>query len=327
MALVSQDALGGLNALIAEGVLPPGRARLPQGAPRRPGDREAVEWTPVEGQPLVVKLYPDRKEGAASYRILAALWHQGFGPESPHRVPEPFWWSSAHSAIVMGRAPGRCLGDQMPGEVGWLEGVRAAARWLARLHASSLRIGPPDERSRAAERLSRRMSKAVERRPHVADLLRLRLQELARRAPHTEMAHSQTHGRFHSGHVFLDRAVVTVIDLDRAAPAAPAKDVAEFIHRARAEVFKKGCSIQIAEEATQAFLEGYRGSRPEPLDGLTYFWSESLLATLLHTVRKRHLDEETWRARIAFYAEEFDHVPERVGAYVYPRATRSRGGA
>ncbi len=327
MTLLSPEATVGLDALVAEGVLPPGRARVgPEGSPRRPGDRAAVEWTPVEGRPLVVKLYPDRREGAASYQILSAMWHRGFGPDSPHRVPEPFSWSWEHGAIVMGRAPGRCLGEQMPGEFGWLEGVRAAARWLASLHASSLRIGPADERTRTAERLSRRLSKAVERRPRLGNLLRRQLDELARRAPHTATAHRQTHGRFHLGHVFVHRDVVTVIDVDRAAPAAPAKDVAEFIHRTRAEVFKRGCGSQVAEDATQAFLEEYLRDSLNLLDDLAYFWSESLLATLLHATRKRHLDEETWRARIAFYAGEFDRVPERVAAYTAVSAARSRGG-
>ncbi|MDP8927656.1 MAG: aminoglycoside phosphotransferase family protein [Actinomycetota bacterium] len=328
MTRVSSEALQCLAALIAEGVLPPGRARVgADGSPRRPGDREAVEWDPVEGQPLVVKLYTDQMDGAASYRILMALWYQGFSPNSPYRVPEPLWWSASNGAIVMRRAPGSRLGNHMPGEVGWLEALQAAARWLASLHASSLRIGPSDERSCAAQRLSRRMSKAVERRPQLGNLLRLRLEELARRAPRNEIPNCQTHGRFHPGHVFVDRGVVTVIDLDRAAPAAPAKDVAEFIHRTRAEVFKRGYTSQVAEEATQAFLEEYLSSSPRLLHGLTYFWSESLLATLLHAVRKRHLEAQAWRDRLAFYVEEFDRVPERVAAYASPSDGRSRSGA
>ncbi|MDP8961787.1 MAG: aminoglycoside phosphotransferase family protein [Actinomycetota bacterium] len=327
MTLVSPGALQGLAALVAEGVLPPGRARVgADGTPRRPGDREAVEWEPVEGQPLVVKLYPDRMDGAASYRIQRALWCQGFGPNSPYRVPEPLWWSDSLGAIVMRRAPGKRLGEHVPGEVGWFEALRAAARWLASLHASPLRIGPTDERSSASQRLSRRMSKAIERCPQLRNSLQLRLEELARRAPRSEIPDCQTHGRFHPGHVFVDHGVVTVIDLDRAAPAAPAKDVAEFIHRTRAEVFKRGYTSQVAEEASQTFLEEYLGRSPAFLDGLTYFWSESLLATLLHAARKRHLEADAWRDRIAFYIREFDRVPERVAPYTSPSAARSRSG-
>lgn len=325
---VSREATAGLAALVAEGALPPGRARVGvDGAPRRPGDREAVEWDPVEGQPLVVKLYPDRKDGAASYRILKTLWLQGFGPDSPYRVPEPLWWSASCGAIVMRYAPGKRLADHVPGEIGRLEALLAAARWLARLHATSLRVGPGDERSCAAERLSRRMSKAVERRPQLGNVLRPRMEELARRAPREELARCQTHGRFHAGHVFVDRDVVTVIDLDRAAPAPPAKDVAEFIHRTRAEAFKRGWASHVAEDATRAFLEEYLRSSSVPLDGLAYFWSESLLATLLHAVRKRHLEADVWRDRIAFYVGEFDRVPERVAAYASRSAARSWSGA
>ncbi|MFN2558032.1 MAG: phosphotransferase family protein [Nitriliruptorales bacterium] len=330
MTTASREGAQGLAALVAEGLLPPGRAWVgPEGSPRRPGDREAIEWIPAQGPPLVVKLYPDRNEGSASYRILRAVWQQGFGPGSPYRVPEPLRWSPAQSAIVMRRAPGRCLGDLRPDEADWLEGIRAAARWLARLHTSSLRVGPRDERSRASERLSRRLSKAVERHPHLGGLLRTCMDELAHRARSVAASQCQTHGRFHPGHVFVTPDVVTVIDLDRAAPADPAKDVAEFIHRARAEVFKRGCGGPAAEEATQTFLEEYRRQSPARLDALTYFWSESLLATLLHAVRKRHLHEEAWQARITFYAREFDHVPELVPSYNLPSAAagcRTGGG-
>ncbi|MDQ4130008.1 MAG: aminoglycoside phosphotransferase family protein [Actinomycetota bacterium] len=316
MTTVSGDGMRGLSALIGEGVLPPGRAQLgPDAAPRRPGDRETIEWIPAQGPSLVVKLYPDPGEGAASYRILVALWRHGFGPTSPYRVPEPRRWSATHSAIVMGRAPGRCLADHTTEEAGWLEGMRAAARWLGRLHASTLRVGPLDERARASQRLHRRLSKAVERQSQLAGLLAARMDELARRAPPLGASRCQTHGRFHPGHVFVAPELVTVIDLDRAAPADPAKDVAEFVHRTRAEVFKRGCFPQVAEEATLAFLDEYLRCGPAPLYGLAYFWSESLLATLLHAVRKRHLDEDRWRARIAFYLEEFDRVPERVASY------------
>lgn len=306
-----------LPALVTEGVLAFAKPSIGSGrALPRPGDRAAVEWVRGEGPPLVVKIYPDRMEGAASYGILAALWREGFGPGSPFQVPEPLLWSATHAAIVMRRARGRCLADWTPSEAGWLEGMRAAARWLARLHASPLRVGPCDERSRAAERLARRVSKAVECHPELARLLRRHTDELMTRSPTMELAHSQTHGRYHSGHVFVDGSAVTVIDLDRAAPAAPAKDVGEFIHRTRAEVFKRGWTSRAADEATQAFLGEYVLDGLASLDGLTYYWSESLLSTLLHAVRKRHLNEETWRARIAFYAQEFDRVPERVSAAV-----------
>ncbi|MDQ4130295.1 MAG: aminoglycoside phosphotransferase family protein [Actinomycetota bacterium] len=316
MTTASVDGLRSLSALIVEGVLPPGRPRIgPDAIPRRPGDRQAIEWIPAQGSSLVVKLYPDPGEGAASYRTLVALWRHGFGPTSPYRVPEPRRWSATHSAIVMGRAPGKCLADHTTEEAGWLEGMRAAARWLGRLHASALRVGPVDERERASQRLHRRLSKAVERQPQLADLLRVRMDELARRALPVGASLCQTHGRFHPGHVFVARDAVTVIDLDRAAPADPAKDVAEFVHRTRAEVFKRGCSPELAEQATQAFLDEYLRCGPSLLSGLAYFWSESLLATLLHAVRKRHLDEEAWRARIAFYLDEFDRVPERVTSY------------
>ncbi|MDQ3932687.1 MAG: aminoglycoside phosphotransferase family protein [Actinomycetota bacterium] len=324
---VSREATVGLAALVAEGALPPGRARVgADGSRRRPGDREAVEWDPDEGQPLVVKLYPDRMDGAASYRILKALWFQGFGRDSPYRVPEPLRWSEAYGAIVMRRAPGKRLGDHAPGEAGWLDALLAAAGWLARLHSSSLRVGPGHERSWAAQRLSRRMSKAVERHPRLADVLWPRMEELARRAPRNEPVPCQTHGRFHPGHVFVDRDLVTVIDLDRAAPAAPAKDVAEFIHRTRAEAFKRGWASQVAEDATQAFLDEYLHSSPVVLEGLTYFWSESLLATLLHAVRKRHLEADAWRERISFYVGEFDRVPERVAVYASGGTARSWSG-
>ena len=52
--------------------------------------RRAVAEYGFEGPIRVVaKLYRNSSEGSAAYDVLCGLWRQGFGPGSPHRVPEP----------------------------------------------------------------------------------------------------------------------------------------------------------------------------------------------------------------------------------------------
>jgi aminoglycoside phosphotransferase (APT) family kinase protein len=196
----------------------------------------------------------------------------------------------------------------------WEEGLRGAARWLTVLHASPMRQGQPEDLGQGVFRLARRIAKAAARNPDLEKLLIRLVKDLAKRAeaitgPRPQV---QTHGRYHSGHVFLAPGIITVIDLDRSCPADPAKDVAEFLHRLRAGVAKGELDYETAERATNVFLEEYALHSTVELSGLAYYWSYSILSTLLHTMRKRHLDEKTRAQRLDFYQAEFYDVPRRL---------------
>lgn len=286
--------------------------------PHRYGDRAVVEYRLVTGERLFAKCYADVSEGLLVSRILHTLWSSGFGPDSAFRVPEPLGYSIERGVLVVRAASGRCLQElETGGRRAWAEGLRSAARWLAALHDSPVRVGPNEGRSRLEEVLARRLAKARERRPEMAAALSGMAGELQRRLDESRLGPLtvQTHGRYHSGHVFCGEPHVTVIDLDRADVADPAKDVAEFIHRLRADTMKRRLGAEVADRATSVFLDEYRSRAGVALHGLAYYWSASVLATLLHAVRKRHLEEKAWRRRLAFYDSEFAAIPARVARY------------
>ncbi|MFQ5857949.1 MAG: phosphotransferase family protein [Anaerolineae bacterium] len=261
------------------------------------------------------KFYADGAEGSASYYILRTLWKQGFGAESPYRVSEPLGYLPEHGVLLMRAAEGECLlALQAHGWETWKEGLRGAARWLAALHASPVRQGPPEDVGQGVFRLARRIAKTAARKPEAEKLLICLVKDLAGRAAAIAGPRSQvqTHGDYHASHVFLAPENVTVIDLDRSCPADPAKDVAKFLHRLRAGVAKHKLDYDTAERATSVFLEEYTRHSPADLSGLAYYWSYSILSKLLYTIRRCHLDEDIREQRVDFYRAEFYDIPRRL---------------
>lgn len=186
---------------------------------------------------VVAKLYLDVAEGRTAYQIHSRLWRDGgFGGGSPYRVPEPIAYLAEHGVVLMRAAPGGplCSVEQRDRQA-FEEGLRGAARWLAALHASPLRLGPRQEVAHEVARLARRAATATACRPDLERAFRRAMEELdARRPAHPDLGPPvQTHGRYHAEHVFLRPEFVTVIDLDRSAVSDAAKDVGEFLHRLR----------------------------------------------------------------------------------------------
>jgi hypothetical protein len=285
----------------------------------RGDERRAVAEYGFEGPIRVVaKLYRDSSEGRAAYDVLCGLWRRGFGPGSLFRVPEPIAYLFGHGVLLMGAAPGEPL-RALParGRDEFQEGLRNAARWLAALHASPVGPGSGVSVAQSAARLSRRAASAAARRPDLEDVFRTAIQELARRCalaaePKVQV---QTHGRYHAEHVFLAPDCVTVIDLDRAALADPMKDVGEFLHRLRWQGAREGWAGEALEESTEAFLAEYSRHSPVHLSRLTYYWSYSILWTLLGSARKGRLGERKHEERSRFLQAQFALVPQRASAF------------
>jgi aminoglycoside phosphotransferase (APT) family kinase protein len=126
----------------------------------------------------------------------------------------------------------------------------------------------------------------------------------------------QTHGRYHCGHVFVTPGAVTVIDVDRSAPADPAKDVAEFLCRFRIGASKKAIKRRLVDDlgavGPRIFVEEYERAGTPRLPGLLFYWSATLLGLLADTAQKRHLDDDIRNARLAYYDSEFAELPELV---------------
>jgi hypothetical protein len=280
---------------------------------RARGRSTVLEYRFEGGLRLIAKRYERRGDAATSYEVLRALRAEGFGPGSPYRVPEPLGCFADWGVLLMGAAPGHRLPTLAAQPGAWEEGLRGAARWLARLHAVSVDLGGPrQDITQGVFRLARRAARAAAQQPGVEGLLVRLIEELAERAESVARSQSQaqTHGRYHAGHVFVAPETVTVVDLDRVALADPAVDVGEFLHRVRAQARRARLSEDAADRAALTFLEEYVAHAHAVPGGLAYYWSYSVLSKLLRVVE---LDQAKWEKRLQFYRAEFDSIPRRVG--------------
>lgn len=238
------------------------------------------------GDTLFVKVYSGEEDDAHCHSVMSALWEAGFSEGAPYRVAEPLAHLPEDRILVMRQAPGVNLFEELSagnasGVGAGDEGVRQAARWLAHLHTSTVRVGPPWSVWGNLSRLVRRLTRAAAANPAWVgrlDGMVRRLFDLGEEAGRPPRL-VQTHGQFRDVHVYLDRGTATVIDLDRSRPADPARDVDEFLHRLRWKTFKHTATCP--ETLTDVFLEAYAGQVPPgQLTSLTFYAAAHALSTL-----------------------------------------------
>jgi hypothetical protein len=277
---------------------------------RARGERTVLEFRFDDGLRIFAKRHPRRRDAVASYDILRSLWNRGFGRSAHDRVPEPLGCFPDWGVHLMRAAPGECLVERVTRPGPWEGDLRAAAAWLARLHASSLHLGPDEHLAQSVFRLARRVARATARRPELENLLVELIEELDARARTTGHAGSrvQTHGRYHPGHVFISPDGVTAIDLDRAALADPAKDVGEFLHRLCATKMRARFGGATSERAASAFTQEYASRAGALPRGLPFWWSYSILSSLVRVI---DLQRKGWDDHLAFYLREFRAIPLR----------------
>jgi Phosphotransferase enzyme family len=290
---------------------------------RARGRRTVLEYRFESGARLFAKRYPRGEDAQASFDVLRRLEASGFGPGSPFRVAEPLGCFADWGVVVALAAPGVCIEPLVVGNSG-AGGLRAAAGWLAHLHAVRVDAADPvEDLAHGVFRLARRAARAGASHPELAGTLVGLIEKLAERSADclAQPALAHTHGRYHAGHVFLAAEVVTVIDLDRAALADPAKDVGEFLHRLRlVEGRTSRLGMTAPPRAARTFLEEYTASAGSAPGRLVYYWSYSVLAALLRLLEVGH---ERWEKRLAFLRDEFDAIPGRATSFAIAAGTEA----
>jgi hypothetical protein len=275
--------------------------------------RLTLRYAFAQGDVIFAKLHTDAL-GAHSYQLQRALWESGFGPGAPYQVPEPLAFLPEHNLVLMRGAAGTPLGGLLASadRSALLDGVRQAARWLAALHRSPVRIGTAEAiwDSLKLFRVNVRLVKAAAARPAQLELLGDLTETLRHRCAQLREPRPvvQTHGRYHHDHVFLAPGAVTVIDLDRGRPTDPAKDAAEFLRVLRSACFKLGTGLALTEDVTSAFLEEYLARVPEAGDGVSYYWLAFLMLNVLGQIKKSGATD--WRDDpvLDFYLREVDRA-------------------
>ncbi len=272
------------------------------------------------GAPVFAKLFPF-EDGPAVYAKLQALRAAGLGAGSPYQAVEPLAWYAEEKVLLCRGAPGRPLSELLGGDGPDLaEASARAGSWLAQLHGMGLRIGAPQSLLVAGEltSLAKRLAKVVADHPGYVDPALGMLERLDALTRDTvDGIVVQSHGQYRPIHVFLTEGVVTVIDLDRSAPADPARDVAEFLHRLHQGVYEATGDITRADQPCAAFLGAYReAARGDLLGNLRFHWARYIFHSLNRRIKTGEAD---WRDGgndvFRLYQDEFDRVAEgRAGA-------------
>jgi hypothetical protein len=265
-------------------------------------------------RPVFAKLFPF-DDGPDVYAKLQALRSSGLGAGERYQVVEPLAWIGEEKVLLCRGAQGYPLSDLLGADADVLaEGTAEAGHWLGRLHGSNLRIGRAHSLLVTGElaSLAKRLAKVTAAHPgYVRQAMEL-LGRLDALAYDTVDGHlTQSHGQFRPIHVFLSPDVVTVIDLDRSAPADPARDVAEFLHRLRLGVYTATGDISRADRACTSFLAAYRTSSggDEHLVNLRFHWARYVFHSLNGRVKAEESTyEDGGNAEFRLFVSEFDRI-------------------
>lgn len=267
------------------------------------------------GRKVFGKFFPD-DSGLLRYEKLKALRAVGFGPGERYQVVEPLGFIPEYGMLLTRGVEGPAVSESIGADDDALvAGAMEAARWLAKLHTISVRIGEPRSLLETSEVLSvaRRMAKVVNRRPgylgRAVEMVRA-LEKLAESTRDGLLV--QTHGQYRPIHVFLGGPLVTVIDLDRSRPGDPAYDVVEFIHRMRKTMFKYAGTVEPADAPTQAFLETYASGVPDRsyLANLPFHWARFVFHSLNKELKEGDGADLEFNPAARFCLSEFENVVE-----------------
>jgi aminoglycoside phosphotransferase (APT) family kinase protein len=271
--------------------------------------RMTMRYTFDNGVTVYGKVYTSEL-GPASYTALQRLWDDGFGPGSADQVPEPLGFCLDENLVLMREARGAALKLLLLREPidRLLPAVRAAARWLARLHTSRAEGLPCESACNRVKifKLADRLGKAAASHPSdLAQLLDL-LQRLRTLAPTANVGLVTTHGQYSPANVFLDGSDVTVIDIDRLCLSDPAKDVAMFIFCAGFLRSAVTGGVAEVERISREFVDAYREHGGRPLENFAYYSALFSLNRFAKCAKDWAAGDPVRREAESFHLDRFD---------------------
>ncbi|MBY9073989.1 hypothetical protein K1X13_04050 [Nocardioides sp. WL0053] len=265
-------------------------------------------------EPVFAKAFPF-DDGPDVYAKLQVFRVTGFGAGQRYQTVEPLAWEEGQQVMLCRAAPGRAVSELIGGPVDALcDATAEAGRWLGSFHGSQIRVGAPQSLLVTGEltSLAKRLAKTTTQQP---DYLPVALEMLAALDGLTygtaDGLLAQSHGQYRPIHVFTTPDTVTVIDLDRSAPADPARDVAEFLHHTRTSTYVATGDVHRADEPCSAFLAGYRETAgEEPLTNLRFHWARYVLHSLSKQVKSGDIPPHTVETHPTYlrYRAEFDRI-------------------
>ena len=205
-----------------------------------------------------------RDDGAGTYDFMRQLWSDGFADDPSLTIPEPVAYLPERSLLIQGHAPGRSLYEYIDNPADAEQQVRMTARWLAKLHSSSVSVRTRVNLDFEREKIGTYKNALMEVCPRYA----ARIERLTDRTLDLFGALDPnflvpTHGDFQPKNIHIQDKRVTVIDFDRFALANPARDLGHFAGQCITMSYVRTGSFEDIKPWNGAFLSEYSRRSPE----------------------------------------------------------------
>ena len=271
-----------------------------------PGKRctfEIVMKTGRREHELIGKVFAEERSDV--HDIMAGIQQAGFGGDSKFAIPGPITYLRSLRLLLEEKASGTPVREVFLGE-GPHNQQKAAERcalWLAKFHATALRIGPISSiakmmsKSRSqARKLSRLGGPFAEK----AGALMANLETCASSLGIVEIC--AAHGEYNPSHVLLEGDRTVVIDWDGCQVRDPARDVATFMIVTKGLALERKSAIGALDSVADTFLHAYVAERgPDILERLPF---HRAALCLKHAKYCAAYQFENWQEKTSVMLEE-----------------------
>ena len=306
-----------------------------QASRQRPVLRYRVSYQQADSTVSVLKIVIGkgyyRGDGATTFELMRRLWSDGFSEESPLRIPQPIAWIPQTKFLLQGRATGHALYDHLPAPEDGIARVRAAGRWLAKLHgtdvgAASSPLPPRFE----ADKLTVYSTALAEGYPRLGKQVQDITAAVVGALTGTDNGPMvPTHGDYQPKNIYVTRRQTTVIDFDRHALAPPARDLAHFIGQCMTMSWVRTGSFDRIAPWNDAFLRAYTRRRGDGLELLPAYLARTFLEILYYKLVVKPVADPSfapaWLAQCDEWAAEAERLDDRSPGAKQPGLRPSAG--
>jgi tRNA A-37 threonylcarbamoyl transferase component Bud32 len=270
------------------------------------------------------------ERGKQIYEVMRLLRRNGFDGTGGHSVPQPLGYFPRARLVMMEKAGGSLLRQWIYNpHTDWPAMMPPVARWLAKLHASAIRVS---RRLTAKEETSTIQGWQADleasdapwldhERGRIGALLREILERLSQRDRRDERL---IHGDCHLENILVRNGEVTVIDWEHAAMADPAVDLGYLLGQVEIQSdrywWSKGLASSLdAARLTSALLDEYQRTAPRSsLALLPVYQARTYVQHIVHTVRMKGREDPSHVTRW------LDRAADRLGSAQSGRARADR---
>ena len=221
---------------------------------------------------------------AHTFSVMKTLRSNGFGDHDELRVPRPILFMPALSFLMMEEAEGKPLREIFARNEDPASYVKGAARWLARLHDSSINLDSvhsPDDEIAASFRYSRAGSWLLPTRK--SEIQSISKQLVNAQKSFRSIDRKPIHGDYHPRNIIVSPGLTTVIDFEEAGMGDPAFDVGYFMAQTKMTHGRGDVIIHANETFLHEYLEHRLSTEPDFVHRVAVFEAQTYLQRIHHT--------------------------------------------